>query len=91
MKQEVRFFHCNEREEVIEIESYFEENGAIISLKQTEPWPGRSLSHPSKIQLEAAGWEIELAGTTRPGPFPGPVEQLRGSPPDRLAFKFLNH
>lgn len=69
MKQEVRFLHCNEREEVTEIESYFEENGAIISLKQIEL--GREQPFLTlKTQLEQAGWEIELAGTTRLGHSP---------------------
>lgn len=69
MKQEVQFFHCNEREEVIEIESYFEENGAIISLKQTVP--GHEQSFPAlKTRLEKEGWQVELAGTTRLGHSP---------------------
>lgn len=69
MKREVRFFHCNEREEVIEIESYFEENGAIISLKQSSP--GRQQPFTVlKEQLERDGWAVELAGTTRLGHSP---------------------
>lgn len=69
MKQEVRFFHCNENEEVIEIESYFEENGAIVSLKKSES--GQAQPFPAlKSQLEGAGWQIELAGKTRMGHSP---------------------
>ena len=69
MKQEVSFFHCNESEEVIEIESYIEENGVLISLKQTAP--GHEESFPAlRSQLEKAGWQIELAGTTRLGHSP---------------------
>ena len=64
MKQEVRFFHCNEREEVTEIESYFEENGAIISLKQSAPGHEEPFA-ALKGQLEQAGWQVELAGITR--------------------------
>lgn len=66
MKQEVRFFHCNEREEVVEIESYFEDNGAIISLKQSEPGHSQPFA-ALKTNLEQAGWQVELAGTTRLG------------------------
>ncbi len=69
MKREVRFFHCNEREEVIEIESYFEENGVIISVKESSP--GHQQPFPTlKGQLEQAGWQVELAGTTRMGHSP---------------------
>jgi hypothetical protein len=66
MKQEVRFFHCNEREEVIEIESYVEENGAIISQKETTPGQNQPFS-ALRSQLEQAGWQVGLAGTTRVG------------------------
>lgn len=64
MKHEVRFFHCNEREEVIEIESYLEENGAIISQKESRPGQHQPFA-PLKSQLEQAGWQVQLAGTTR--------------------------
>ncbi|MDB5081197.1 MAG: hypothetical protein JWP00_3121 [Chloroflexi bacterium] len=69
MKQEVRFFHCNEREEVIEIESYIEENGAIISQKESRPIPDQPFA-ALKVQLEQAGWRVALAGTTRLGHSP---------------------
>ncbi|MBN9386522.1 MAG: hypothetical protein J0I20_00585 [Chloroflexi bacterium] len=69
MKQEVRFFHCNEHEEVVEIESYFEENGAIISLKQSAPGHEQPFV-PLKAHLEQEGWQFELAGTTRLGHSP---------------------
>lgn len=67
MKHDVQFFHCNEKEEVIEIEKYIEENGAIISLKETFP-AAHQLFPVLRRQLEAEGWEIELAGVTRLGP-----------------------
>ncbi len=66
MKHEVRFFHCNEREEVIEIESYIEENGAIISQKETASGQQQTFA-ALKNQLEQTGWQVELAGTTRVG------------------------
>lgn len=69
MKREVRFFHCNEHEEVIEIESYFEENGVIISVKESKPG-GQQPFPDLKKQLEQAGWQVELAGTTRVGHSP---------------------
>jgi hypothetical protein len=61
MKHEVRFFHCNEYEEVIEIESYLEENGAIVSIKQSEVGQYQPFT-TLRQQLEADGWEIELVG-----------------------------
>ncbi len=67
MVHEVKFFHCNETDEVIETESYLEENGAIISVKVTEPGQNEPFL-ALRPQLEREGWEIALAGVTRLGP-----------------------
>ncbi len=66
MVRDVQLIHCNEYEEIVEIESYAEESGALISLKISKPGqlrPFQSLRN----QLETEGWQIELAGTTRLG------------------------
>ncbi|HEX2910001.1 MAG TPA: hypothetical protein VH186_04280 [Chloroflexia bacterium] len=66
MIRDVLFIHCNEFEEVVEIESYAERNGAIVSQKKSESGDKRPFDR-MRSQLEAEGWQIELAGTVRIG------------------------
>ncbi len=67
MIHDIQLFHCNEYEEVVEIESYTEQNGAIISLKKTVDGHNQAFQTIRRL-LEQDGWEVELAGVTLLGP-----------------------
>ena len=66
MIRDVKLIHCNEREEVIEIESYTENDGAIISQKRRDTDSARPFADVRR-ELEETGWQVELAGVNHIG------------------------
>ncbi len=58
MVRDVMLIHCNEREEVVEIETYTESSGAIISLKKTEAAQPQPFANFHQGVVEQ-GWQID--------------------------------